>query len=160
MDPSHRIQQLTATPTLDRQTPRSGFGEVLAQTLSTGTRVTAAFLGAAGGPALSAAVAGVTRVASASPMHEAMVPWVGGAVSAGGAVPQGAGTPPAGVGGPGAGMDLLEAQRALQAEGQQFNAAYLQLQDQMQRESRQFDAVSNIMKVRHDSAKAAINNIH
>jgi hypothetical protein len=30
----------------------------------------------------------------------------------------------------------------------------------MQRESREFQALSNVMKVKHDSAKAAINNIH
>ncbi|NVJ17106.1 hypothetical protein HV826_23520, partial [Myxococcus sp. AM010] len=55
--------------------------------------------------------------------------------------------------------DLLEAQKVLAAEGQKFNMAYLQLQNEMQKESREHTAVSNIMKVRHDSAKAAINNI-
>jgi hypothetical protein len=30
----------------------------------------------------------------------------------------------------------------------------------MQRESREFTALSNVMKVKHDSAKAAIANIH
>ena len=30
----------------------------------------------------------------------------------------------------------------------------------MQRESREYQTLSNVMKVRHDSAKAAINNIH
>jgi len=29
----------------------------------------------------------------------------------------------------------------------------------MQQESQRFNAISNVMKVRHDSAKAAINNI-
>ena len=50
--------------------------------------------------------------------------------------------------------------RALQQEAQTFNLQYLQLQEAMQRESREFTAVTNVMKVRHDSAKAAINNIH
>ena len=57
------------------------------------------------------------------------------------------------------GADLLAMQRQLQQEGISQSAQYLQLQDQMQRESRQYSAVSNVMKVRHDSAKAAINNI-
>jgi hypothetical protein len=35
----------------------------------------------------------------------------------------------------------------------------MQMQNEMQRESREHNALSNIMKVRHDSAKAAINNI-
>ncbi|HSP80094.1 MAG TPA: hypothetical protein VLQ93_16305, partial [Myxococcaceae bacterium] len=55
--------------------------------------------------------------------------------------------------------DLMEAQRAMQAEGFKMNLAYMQLQNEMQKESRAHNAVSNIMKVRHDSAKAAINNI-
>jgi hypothetical protein len=56
--------------------------------------------------------------------------------------------------------DLLEATRTLQQEARTFNLQYLQLQEQMQRESREFTAVSNVMKVKHDSAKSAINNIH
>ena len=54
---------------------------------------------------------------------------------------------------------LLETQRLMQQESFAFSSQYLQMQDAMQRESRQFNAVSNVMKVRHDSAKAAINNI-
>ncbi len=56
--------------------------------------------------------------------------------------------------------DILEATRALQQESQTFNLQYLQLQENMQRESREFTALSNVMKVKHDSAKSAINNIH
>jgi len=56
--------------------------------------------------------------------------------------------------------DLLEATRTLQQEARTFNLQYLQLQESMQRESREFTAVSNVMKVKHDSAKSAINNIH
>ena len=48
--------------------------------------------------------------------------------------------------------DLLKAQDSQAKE-------YLALQNEMQRESREFNALSNILKVRHDSAKAAINNI-
>ncbi len=40
-----------------------------------------------------------------------------------------------------------------------FNLQYLQLQDQMQNENRQYSAVSNIMKTKHDTAKNAIRNI-
>ncbi|MGD9397192.1 MAG: hypothetical protein PVJ05_12245 [Candidatus Thorarchaeota archaeon] len=42
---------------------------------------------------------------------------------------------------------------------QSFNLQYLQLQQNMQGQNRQFTMVSNIMKVKHDTAKAAINNI-
>jgi len=56
--------------------------------------------------------------------------------------------------------DLLEATRAMQAEAQAMNLQYLQLQERMQQESREFTALSNVMKVKHDSARAAIANIH
>jgi hypothetical protein len=56
--------------------------------------------------------------------------------------------------------DLLEATRALQQQSQSFNLEYLQLQESMQRQSREFTALSNVMKVKHDTAKAAIDNVH
>lgn len=40
-----------------------------------------------------------------------------------------------------------------------FNLQLLQLQRDMQKESRQFTIISNIMKNRHDTAKASINNM-
>jgi pyridoxal biosynthesis lyase PdxS len=66
----------------------------------------------------------------------------------------------AGAGAASGGGDILEATRALQSEAQSFNLQYLQLQEAMQRESREFTSLTNVMKVKHDSAKAAINNIH
>ena len=54
--------------------------------------------------------------------------------------------------GQGSGGDALQA-------GQASNMQYLDLQIRMQQESQQFQSLSNILKVRHDSAKAAINNI-
>lgn len=69
-----------------------------------------------------------------------------------------------GVGAAAAGLggedDLLSATRALQQQSQTFNLQYLQLQEGMQRENREFTALSNVMKVKHDSARAAIQNIH
>jgi hypothetical protein len=59
----------------------------------------------------------------------------------------------------GGGSDVLEATRALQLQAQSFNLQYLQLQESLQRESREFTALSNVMKVRHDAAKEAIANI-
>lgn len=58
------------------------------------------------------------------------------------------------------GSDLLEATRALQMQSQSFNLQYLELQEMLQRETREFTAISNVMKVKHDAAKAAIGNIH
>jgi hypothetical protein len=56
--------------------------------------------------------------------------------------------------------DLLAATRALQQQSQSANLEYLQLQENMQRENREFTALSNVMKVKHDSARSAIQNIH
>ena len=39
------------------------------------------------------------------------------------------------------------------------NLRYLELQERLQRETREFTAVSNVMKVRHDAARAAIQNV-
>jgi len=40
-----------------------------------------------------------------------------------------------------------------------FNLQYLQLQSQMQSESRAFNAISNIMKTKHDTVKNSISNV-
>jgi hypothetical protein len=56
--------------------------------------------------------------------------------------------------------DILAATRTLQQEARTSNLEYLQLQEAMQRESREFTALSNVMRVKHDSAKSAISNIH
>lgn len=40
-----------------------------------------------------------------------------------------------------------------------FNLQYLQLQEKIQIDTRQFNLVSNIMKTKHDAAKNALNNV-
>jgi hypothetical protein len=47
----------------------------------------------------------------------------------------------------------------LSQPGELSSQDYLRIQQYMQSEAQQFTAVSNILKVRSDSAKAAINNI-
>lgn len=153
----NRIGALSITPTVARQTPQNDFGTVLArgasEVVKAGSGIVSSMI--PGGPALSAAVSSVRSTVSSvtsTASGVTSVPGAGGASAAGGAA-SGAAT------GKGEQWDLLEAQKAMQVEGQQFNAAYLELQNQMQKESREQNAISNIMKVRHDSAKAAINNI-
>ncbi|MCP3162661.1 hypothetical protein [Myxococcus qinghaiensis] len=142
---------------MPRQTPRNDFGTVLAhaahQVVSKGAGIVGGMIPQ--GPILSAAVSSTKMaISSVVPMGTTTS---GGSASAVSTSAAGAslGTPT----GNGDAWDLLEAQKALSADGQKFNAAYLQLQNEMQRESREHNAISNIMKVRHDSAKAAINNI-
>lgn len=57
------------------------------------------------------------------------------------------------------GNDLMSATQSIQEMNMSFNLQYLQLQQDMQSQNRQFTLVSNIMKVKHDTAKAAINNV-
>jgi hypothetical protein len=152
----NRIGSLSITPTVARQTPQNDFGTVFARTaqevVRSGAGVAAALL--PGGPAVSAAVSSISSVVSsaASGVRSASaVPLPGGAGGAGG---------PVGTSGQGGDQwDLLAAQKEMQADGMKMNLAYMELQNDMQKESRAHNALSNIMKVRHDSAKAAINNI-
>lgn len=152
MENENRIASLSITPTLARQTPKNEFGSVLARTAHEVVSTGAGLVGGVipGAPVMSAAVSSVRSVVSsvASAGSAAVpVPGTGGVGGVGGTT------------GKGEAWDMLEAQKLMAAEGQKFNLAYLQMQNEMQQESREHNAVSNIMKVRHDSAKAAINNI-
>jgi hypothetical protein len=116
--------------------------------------------------ALRSAATGLARGVAAT--VELASPYVPGGTVLSGAIrstvqtaaPPSAGAEPGGAGGSGAEDDILAATRSLQQEARTFNLQYLQLQENMQRESREFTALSNVMKVKHDSAKAAIANIH
>jgi hypothetical protein len=56
-------------------------------------------------------------------------------------------------------QQLTTAVDGLQQKVLDMNMQFLALQNQMQMESRQFNAVSNALKVRHDSAMGAIRNM-
>jgi hypothetical protein len=143
-----RIGTLVVAPSTERKAEPGRFGAALhnaAAQAATGIAGTVA-LAAPYVPG-GAVLAGAVRAAAAPP---ARVATAGGVAS-----------PTAGAASPGAGGgDVVEATRALQQEAQSFNLQYLQLQESMQRESREFTALTNVMKVKHDSAKSAINNIH
>lgn len=147
----NRIESIHVSPTTERKSEPGRFASTLRAAAAGAARGVAASVELAapyvpGGTILAAAV---RSAASASR----------GRAGAYGADP---GTAAGGAGGAGgtSERDLLDATRALQQEAQTFNLQYLQLQEAMQRESREFQALSNVMKVKHDSAKAAIQNIH
>jgi hypothetical protein len=54
---------------------------------------------------------------------------------------------------------LMAATQSMQELQMSFNMQYLQLQDSMQNDNRQFTMVSNIMKTKHDTVKNTISNI-
>jgi hypothetical protein len=138
-----RISPLHVAPTTERKAEPGRFSAALRGAVS----------GATDGVAQTLALA-----APAIPGGAVLAAAVRGA-SAGSASPAGAGVATAATGAS-SGGDLIEATRTLQQQAQSFNVQYLQLQENMQRESREFSALSNVMKVRHDTAKAAIANIH
>jgi hypothetical protein len=62
-------------------------------------------------------------------------------------------------GGSRGGDRLLDGTKQMQETQMSFNVQYLQLQNTMQNENRQFTMVSNIMKTKHDTVKNSISNI-
>jgi hypothetical protein len=65
----------------------------------------------------------------------------------------------AAAGGGSGSQDLMAATKNMQETQMSFNLQYLQLQDSMQNENRQFTMVSNIMKTKHDTVKNSISDI-
>jgi hypothetical protein len=60
---------------------------------------------------------------------------------------------------PGSPISEMASMQAMQRESQAFNLQLINLQEDIQKESRQFSTVSNVMRAKHDTAKAAISNI-
>lgn len=176
--------RLSIDQTRARQTPKTDFGTVMKAGLNkaadvtlTGASIAAPFI--PGGSVVTAAVSGVQQMRGAVSTG---LESSGGGMSLGST---GVGTPVApgvaGSGGvaPGASVvggpnqlvnqtastgssstDALMSQtRAMQEMNMSFNLQYLNLQQNMQQENRQFTMMSNIMKTKHDTAKSAINNI-
>ena len=54
---------------------------------------------------------------------------------------------------------MMVATRQMQEMSQMFNLQYLMLQQQMQDATRQYTALSNIMKTKHDTAKNTLSNL-
>lgn len=65
----------------------------------------------------------------------------------------------AGLGSASSSAQLLAATKQMQETQMSFNLQYLQLQEQMQNENREYTVVSNIMKTKQDTVKNSIHNI-
>jgi hypothetical protein len=104
----------------------------------------------AGAPVLSAAVRGMrSNVELGGRLPQAYPP-----VRPGGAEP---GFDPGRLGESDGGLSSV---RDLQREARDHNIELLLLQEATQRENREFQTLSNVMKAAHDTAKAAISNLH
>lgn len=76
----------------------------------------------------------------------------------GGAAPRTAMTATTSAMADGGGSDMA-AMQAMQRESQVFNLQLLELQEQIQQENRRFTTISNVLRAKHDTAKAAVSNI-
>jgi len=123
---------LSVEPARSRQTPQNDFGSMMKR----GTQ-----------KAVGAVASGAKLAANFLPggsFISAVADAVGTAVGASGGGDKWA---------------LLRAQERLQQEGLNNSLRLLELQRRMQEENQAFTATSNVMKARHEMAKAAINNI-
>ncbi len=138
---------LTVEPTQPRQTPpppSRRFAEALETGVGLLVREAAGSAGSLpGGAILSAATRALPGVRGA------------GAVVTGGERPEApgsAGEPEGRAGG-------VDDYWKLQQQSQEFNLQFLQLQEGLSQENRRFSALSNVLKARHDTSKAVIQNI-
>ena len=150
MESSTRI---SLTPTVSRQTPKNEFGNVLKNAIQTAANVGGSLLNSVPGVGvISAAVSNVTALASRGGSAQASFAATGvsSVQGGGGATAQAMATSPDGVPG-----ELTGMIGQMRAEADRSTM----MQMQMQQESREYNTISNVLKVRHDSAKSAINNI-
>jgi len=155
--------RISMTPTVARQTPKNEFGNVLKDALTTtaqgatsllggvipGLGVVSAAVSSVGGLTKSSAQSAASGITSLN-MGSGATASASGIGSVGGdATASAMATSNGNIGGMG---DMIGQMRA---EADRSMA----MQMQMQSESRDYNTLSNVLKTRHDSAKAAINNI-
>ncbi|HEY3450841.1 MAG TPA: hypothetical protein VGK67_31075 [Myxococcales bacterium] len=146
----NRISQLTIQSSLDRTAVKSDFGALLARGITTGVGVASAIV--PGGAVISAAVnQTIGQVSRPGVMQGGPRAAVGGH----GTMPTTASSSAEGS----QSTMSFDSQSQLVEQQKQASLQYLALQNQMQQESREYNAISNILKVRHESAKTAINNV-
>jgi hypothetical protein len=141
--------EIDATRTRQTERPAAPFRSVLAggvSVLMSGAEVATHVVG---GPLLAAAVHDA-RIGAANALGGA-----GGTAPAGGATRAAALAAAAGAGG---NPEMANVETMMQ-QGQMSNLQLLALQQQVQQENQQFSTVSNVMRAKHDTAKAAVSNI-
>jgi hypothetical protein len=159
-----------------RQTarPTSPFRDVLASGVGILVRGAEVATSVVGGPVMAAAVrdAGLgaaNAVAGSSTVRTASAAGPTGPMTMAGplAGPGSGGTTslagssgvPANLAMPGGDQSDMATMQAMQRESQVFNMQLLELQEDVQQENRRFTTVSNVLRAKHDTAKAAVSNI-
>lgn len=142
---------LSVDVTQVRQTPPTAerrFAEALAEGVS-------AVVDGAGAVA-AAALPGGAVLAAATREITAQAHTAAGTAAGTGERPEG---PGAGDGIGSGGGSVVDEYWRLQQQSQDFNLQFLQLQEGLSQENRRFSALSNVLKARHDTSKAVIQNI-
>lgn len=159
--------------TRPRQTerPSSPFRDVLAGGTAILVRGAEVATSVAAGPVMAAAVretglaaAGAIAAGAARPPGSMATAGVVGTVAGAASPPAGMGTSgssnvPSNLVSPGSDQSDLATMQAMQRESQVFNVQLLELQEDVQQENRRFSTVSNVLRAKHDTAKAAVSNI-
>ena len=160
-------------PSVQRQTPAPDFGSTLksgigrtANAIGQGAGMAAPFI--PGAATLSAAVTSLGALQSSAGGQGAQGSYAIGlssgsgvgtsGVTGGSSLPGVDGVAQAGSASSDS-SQLMQATREMQELNMSFNMQYLQLQQKMQQDNRQFTMLSNIMKTKHDTAKNAISNV-
>ncbi len=155
--------------TSQRQTPLAGFGPVMRRSMHTGLNTINHVASSAGYELPGAAVVSAAIGGYGIP-RDADNPQASGYLSGGmdgggmgggmgdiGGGPMDAVTKQAAGGDSSAQMML--ATRHMQDMNNKFNIQYLQIQQTMQKDSREFNMISNIMKTKHDTARNSLSNL-
>jgi len=138
--------EIDATRARQTERPATPFRSVLAggvSLLMSGAEVATHVVG---GPVLAAAV------------HDARVSATNGIAGTAGAGPAGLASAPAALAGA-SGRAATANPETLMQQGLASNQQLLALQMQVQQENQRFTTVSNVMRAKHDTAKAAVSNI-
>lgn len=141
--------------TRSRPTPVDGpaFKTIIARSAtSLATQAQGAVTQLPGGPVLAAALRGANGA-------HVVTPTGGATGSTSAAVTTGAPAATASAEGPGVTDPSGTSIEGTLQSSQDMNLYYLQLQEQMAAENRQYTACSNVLKERHDTVKNAIGNI-
>ena len=148
-------------PTRARQTeaPAAPFRDFLAGGVSVLMGGAAVATHVMGAPRLAAAISGAAGGATSAIAGVSPLPGVVAGVAAG--ATGGAGSAATALTAAGSGSDSsdLATMQAMQRESQAFNMQLLGLQEQVQQDSQRFSTLSNVMRAKHDTAKAAVSNI-
>ena len=139
--------EIDATRARQTERPAAPFRSVLAGGVSLLMRGAEVATHVVGGPVLAAAVRDA-RVGTAAAIGGTPIGGVGAAAALGAAAA-------AGPAGGGAGTTV----EAMLQDGQASNMQLLALQQHIQQENQRFTTLSNVMRAKHDTAKAAVSNV-